>query len=137
MCLLACISCGPQAAQCRPHALFSLPGGSCRTAPSLILCWYPACLLPPVQDAGLSQPSEWEQQAQRDGSSSGSSSGSGSGSTASQYAADRHTKLPFAALAEMLQRIAAATGSAERYQRQVAAGAHHVALLPDGKLQPA
>lgn len=90
-----------------------------------------------VQDAGLSQPSEWERQAQRDGSSSGSSSGSGSDSAASQYAADRHTKLPFAALAEMLQRIAAATGSVERYQRQVAAGAHHVALLPDGKLQPA
>lgn len=66
----------------------------------------------------------------------GSSSSSGGDSTASQYAADRHTTLPFAALADMVQRILAAAGSVERYRQQVAEGANHVALLPGGKLQP-
>ncbi|KAL4439005.1 hypothetical protein ABPG77_006942 [Micractinium sp. CCAP 211/92] len=83
-----------------------------------------------VQDAALSQPSEWERQAQQGSGSNGSSSGS----AVNKYAADRHTTLPFAALAEMVQRIAAGTG--DRYQQQVAAGVNHVALLPGGKLQP-
>ncbi|KAL4452632.1 hypothetical protein ABPG75_008294 [Micractinium tetrahymenae] len=84
-----------------------------------------------VQDASLSQPSVWEQHAR-------SRSGNGSSSDAArQFAADRHVTLPFAALAEMLQRIAAAAAvSAEKYQQQAAEGLHHVALLPGGKLQP-
>lgn len=49
---------------------------------------------------------------------------------------DRHTHLPWGALREMVQRVAAAGRDAERYARQVAAQQHYVELLPGGWLRP-
>lgn len=53
-----------------------------------------------------------------------------------RYKRDRHTTLPFAALREMLVRIAAAGRDREKYLQQVEARQHYVKLLPGAELQP-
>ncbi|KAL4427722.1 hypothetical protein ABPG75_001811 [Micractinium tetrahymenae] len=54
----------------------------------------------------------------------------------SRYKRDRHTTLSFAALREMLSRIAAAGRDKEKYLKQVERKEHYVQLLPGGELQP-
>lgn len=55
---------------------------------------------------------------------------------AARYSRDRHIILPFSALQEMLQRIAAAGHSLEAYMKQRSQKQHYVQLMPNNALVP-
>lgn len=57
-------------------------------------------------------------------------------SSYAKQARDRHVRLPFDALQEMLARVAAARGSRQLYLEQRGQRQHYAELLPGGELRP-